>query len=277
MRRLLILGFGVASYGIFLVTFLYLIAFLANLQTTPLADALPALRTLVPLSVDAGREGTPLLGALAIDLGLIALFGLQHSAMARSGFKQWLTRRVPRSVERSVYVLSASAVLALLLWQWRPLPEPTLWQATSGAAVGLAWTVFAAGFGLVLTSTFLINHFNLFGLQQVWMQFVGRTAEDPGFRTPLFYKLVRHPLYLGFLLAFWAAPTMTLGRLVFALAMSGYILVGVHFEERDLDRVLGERYRQYRAQVPRFLPRPHRVWTRYGAATRAVSRTRRPA
>jgi methanethiol S-methyltransferase len=277
MRRLLILAFGVASYGIFLVTFLYLIAFLANLQTTALADAVPALAAWVPLSVDAGREGTPMLAALAVNLGLITLFGLQHSAMARSGFKQWLTRRVPASVERSVYVLTASAVLALLLWQWRPLPSPALWRAESAVAVALAWTFFAAGFGLVLASTFLINHFNLFGLQQVWKQFVGRTHADPAFRTPLFYRFVRHPLYLGFLLAFWATPTMTLGRLVFALGMSSYILVGVHFEERDLDRVHGESYRRYRAQVPRFLPRPARLWTRRGAAPGLPAmRTRRP-
>ena len=272
MRRLLILAFGVTSYGIFLVTFLYLIAFLANLQTTALADAVPALQALVPLSVDAGREGTPLLLALAIDLGLIALFGLQHSAMARSGFKQWLTRRVPASVERSVYVLSASAVLALLLWQWRPLPQPTLWQATSGVAVAGAWSVFVAGFGLVLASTFLINHFNLFGLQQVWLQFVGRTHQDPSFRTPLIYRFVRHPLYLGFLIAFWATPTMTLGRLVFALGMSSYILVGVHFEERDLERVHGERYRSYRARVPRFVPRVGL----HGGNAAPVPRARRP-
>ncbi len=254
MRRLLILGFGVTSYGIFLVTFLYLIAFLANLQTTPLADAWPALRTLVPLSVDAGREGTPLLAALAIDLGLVALFGLQHSAMARSGFKQWLTRRLPASAERSVYVLSASAVLALLLWQWRPLTQLTLWQATSGAAVALAWTVFAAGFGLVLTSTFLINHFNLFGLQQVWMQFVGRKAQDPSFRTPLFYKLVRHPLYLGFLLAFWAAPTMTVGHLLFAGVTTAYILIAIVLEERDLIDLFGDEYKRYRERVSMIVP-----------------------
>jgi len=272
MRKLLVLAFGVVSYGFFLLTFLYLIAFLGNVQTTALADALPVLRAWVPLSVDAGREGAPLLLALAVDLGLIALFGLQHSVMARSGFKQWLTRRVPASAERSVYVLFASAVLALLLWQWRPMPEPALWRASSGAAVGLAWTLYAAGFGLVLASTFLINHFNLFGLQQVWLQLVGRTHQDPSFRTPLIYRFVRHPLYLGFLIAFWATPTMTLGRLVFALGMSSYILVGVHFEERDLERVHGESYRSYRARVPRFVPRVGL----HGGGVAPVPRARRP-
>ncbi|HET9452327.1 MAG TPA: isoprenylcysteine carboxylmethyltransferase family protein [Aggregicoccus sp.] len=266
MRRPLILAFGVACYGIFFLTFLYLIAFVGNLQTTALAAAVPALREWVPWSVDAGRAGTPLWVALAVDVGLISLFGLQHSAMARSGFKAWLTRHVPTSVERSVYVLAASAALALLLWQWRPLPEPVLWRAGSGLPAALAWTGFVAGFGLVLASTFLINHFNLFGLQQVWMQFVGRTHQEPSFRTPLLYRFVRHPLYLGFLIAFWSTPTMTLGHLVFALGMSGYILVGASFEERDLERVHGERYRRYRAQVPRFLPRPGHPWTGEGAA-----------
>jgi len=260
MRRLLILGFGVACYGVFLLTFLYLIAFVGNLQTTALAEALPALRAWVPRSVDVGPVGTAWPVALAIDLGLIALFGLQHSAMARSGFKAWLTRTVPASVERSVYVLCASAMLILLFWQWRPLPAPALWSATSAVALALAWTVFVAGFGLVLLATFLINHFNLFGLQQVWLQFVGRTQAEPGFRTPLLYRFVRHPLYLGFLLAFWATPTMTAGHLLFALGMSSYIVLGATLEERDLERVHGESYRRYRAQVPRFLPRPgHRI------------------
>jgi methanethiol S-methyltransferase len=275
MRRLLFLAFGILSYGLFLLTFLYLVAFVGNLQTTALADALPVLRAWVPYSVDVGREGTPLLLALAVDLGLIALFGLQHSAMARSGFKAWLTRRVPAAVERSVYVLFASAVLALLLWQWRALPSPALWSAESGAAVALAYTVFAAGFALVLASTFLINHFNLFGLQQVWLQFVGRTAQEPSFRTPLFYRFVRHPLYLGFLIAFWATPRMTLGHLVFALGMSSYIVLGATLEEKDLERVHGERYRQYRAQVGRFVPRPGHPLPREGAAVPPAARARK--
>lgn len=268
MRRLLFLVFGVASYAIFLLTFLYLIAFVGNLQTTALADVVPALRALVPRSVDVGLAGTPLAAALAIDLGLIALFGLQHSAMARSGFKRWLTRRVPAPVERSVFVLTASGALALLLWQWRPLPEPVLWDVPAALAYG----VFAAGFGLVLGTTFLIDHFHLFGLQQVWAQFAGRASEEPSFRTPLLYRLVRHPLYLGFLVAFWAAPRMTLGHLVFSLGMSGYILVGARLEERDLARVHGESYQRYSARVPRFVPRPGHLWPRTGATVQQAHR-----
>jgi methanethiol S-methyltransferase len=264
MRKLLILAFGVASYALFFLTFLYLIAFVGNLQATGLAEALPALRDWVPRSIDVGPAGTAWPLALAIDLGLIALFGLQHSAMARTGFKAWLTRRVPASAERSVYVLAASAALVFLFWQWRPLPQPVLWSVSSGGAAALAMGVFLGGFVLVLVATFLINHFNLFGLQQVWLQFRGRAQQELAFRTPLLYRLVRHPIYLGFLLAFWATPRMTLGHLVFALGMSGYILMGARFEERDLERVYGERYRRYSAQVPRFFPRPGHVVTGKG-------------
>ena len=260
MRRLFILAFGIASYALFVVTFLYLVAFVGNLQLSPLADALPALRTWVPFSVDAGRGGTPWPLALGTDLALISLFGLQHSAMARTGFKDWLTRSVPRSAERSVYVLAASAALLLLFWQWRPLTGLTLWSLTSPAAVALAWALFVAGFGLVLLATFLINHFNLFGLQQVWLQFVGRVQRELEFRTPLLYRLIRHPIYAGFLLAFWATPAMTLGHLVFAAGMSSYILLGARYEEKDLERAYGERYREYSAQVPRFVPRPGHTW-----------------
>jgi protein-S-isoprenylcysteine O-methyltransferase Ste14 len=190
---------------------------------------------------------------LAIDLGLVALFGLQHSVMARLGFKTWLKQHLPASAERSVYVLLASAVLILLFWQWRPIPE-LVWAAQSTAGQWIGWSVFGAGFAIVLLSTVLIDHFELFGLKQAWRQFGGRDAEAPHFVMPFFYRVVRHPLYLGFILAFWGGPSMSVGHLVFAAAMTAYILIAIRFEERDLSRQLGERYLHYRAQVPMLVP-----------------------
>jgi protein-S-isoprenylcysteine O-methyltransferase Ste14 len=257
MKRTAILLFGVVVYALFFATFLYLVAFVGNLQATGLVQWLPLLPDLVPRSIDAGGPAAPAGMAIAIDLGLIALFGVQHSVMARMGFKAWLKRQLPESAERSVYVLLASAVLALLFWQWRPIPG-VVWTAGSMAGQALGWAVFAAGFGLVLLSTFLIDHFDLFGLKQVWNQFVGRPAAPHAFRTPLLYRLVRHPLYLGFVLAFWGAPTMSAGRLLFAAAMTGYILVAIRFEEKDLVFHLGDRYVQYRRRVPMLVPWPVR-------------------
>lgn len=255
MKRLAILSFGLAVYAVFFATFLYLIAFVGNLQASGLTAWLPVLPELVPRSIDAGGASTPLGAAIALDLGLILLFGMQHSVMARTGFKAWLKRRLPESAERSVYVLLASLVLMLLFWQWRPIGT-VVWAANSVLGQVIGWSVFAAGFGLVLLSTFLIDHFDLFGLKQVWRQFVNRPARPAAFVTPLFYKLVRHPLYLGFILAFWGGPVMTAGHLLFAAAMTGYILVAIQLEERDLVRQLGERYAQYRRQVPMLIPRP---------------------
>jgi len=257
MKRFAILLFGVVVYAIFFATFLYLVAFVGNLQATGLAQWLPLLPDLVPRSIDLGGPAAPVVAAIAIDLGLIALFGLQHSVMARMGFKAWLKRHLPESAERSVYVLLASAMLMLLFWQWRPIPG-TVWSAGSVVGQALGWTVFAAGFALVLLSTFLIDHFDLFGLKQVWNQFAGRPAAPHEFRTPLLYRLVRHPLYLGFLLAFWGGPSMSAGHLLFAAAMTGYILIAIRFEERDLVHHLGDRYVQYRRQVPMLVPRPMR-------------------
>lgn len=259
MQRSLILLFGIVAYLVFLPTFLYLIAFVGNLQTTALADVIPALAWLVPQSISFGRETGPVGVAVAVNVALIALFGLQHSVMARSGFKGWLKKMVPGPAERSVYVLISSLVLIALFWQWRPL-GPVLWSVESAAGQAVLWAVFAAGFGLVFVATFLIDHFDLFGLKQVWSQFRGRQAEPPRFRTPLFYRIVRHPLYLGFLMAFWAAPHMTLSHLIFAAGMTAYILIGVRLEERDLERYLGEDYRRYRRQVPQLIPVPGRTW-----------------
>jgi protein-S-isoprenylcysteine O-methyltransferase Ste14 len=257
MKRVAILAFGVAVYAVFFATFLYLVAFVGNLQASPLAQWLPVLPDLVPRSIDAGGPSAPIAAAIAIDLGLILAFGLQHSVMARMGFKAWLKRHLPESVERSVYVLLASLVLMLMFWQWRPIAG-TVWAAESALGQAIGWAVFAAGFGLVLLSTFLIDHFDLFGLKQVWKQFVQRPMPTHAFVTPFVYKLVRHPLYLGFLLAFWGGPTMTAGHLLFAAAMTGYILIAIQLEERDLVRQLGQRYEEYRGQVPMLLPRPPR-------------------
>ena len=267
MQRALILLFGLLAYGVFFATFLYLIAFVGNLQTTALTQWLPWLPALVPHSLDAGRAAEPLALSVALNLGLILLFGLQHSVMARLGFKAWLKRHLPAAAERSVYVLLASLVLILLFWQWRPMPA-TLWAAESAAGQALGWSVFALGFGIVLLSTFLIDHFDLFGLRQAWRAFRAREAAAHRFVTPLFYRWVRHPIYLGFILAFWGGPSMSQGHLLFAAAMSAYILIAIRFEERDLVRQLGERYRRYREEVPMLLPFGRRR-SASGAAVRA--------
>jgi len=253
MKRSSILLFGVFSYAVFLATFLYLVAFVGNLQRTALADWAPWLSELVPHSIDMGRATGPLALAVAIDIGLVMIFGLQHSVMARIGFKRWLKRFLPASAERSVYVLLASSILMLMFWQWRPIPG-VVWSADSNLTAGLGWAVFAAGFGMVLVATFLIDHFDLFGLKQVWAQFRDRTPTAPAFKTPLLYRLVRHPLYLGFLLAFWGGPTMSVGHFLFAAAMTGYILIAIGFEERDLLHYLGRDYADYRKSVPTLLP-----------------------
>jgi protein-S-isoprenylcysteine O-methyltransferase Ste14 len=240
MGRIIAFAYGVVCYAIFFLTFLYLIGFVGNVG--------------VPKGVDDG-VATALPVALAINFALIALFGLQHSIMARSGFKQRLTRVLPESMERSTFVLATSLVLILLYWQWRPLPQ-AIWTVTDPVGAGVLWALFALGFGLVLASTFVIDHFDLFGLRQVWLNLLGRAYRHPPFKVTWFYRVVRHPIYLGLLLAFWSAPTMTLGRLAFALGMSVYIMIGIGYEERDLVRFLGEDYRRYRERVPALLPRP---------------------
>lgn len=253
MQRLSILLFGIISYLVFLATFLYFAAFVGNLQTTALVRWAPWLPDLVPHSIDVGRATGPVALAVAIDIALVLAFGMQHSVMARLGFKRWLKRYLPSSAERSVYVLAASLFLILLVWQWRPIPQ-VVWSADSTLATALGWTVFAGGFSMVLVATFLIDHFDLFGLKQVWAQFRNRIPQAPRFKTPLLYRLVRHPLYLGFLLAFWGGPVMTVGHLLFALSMTGYIVVAIGFEERDLLHFLGQDYARYRSKVPMLIP-----------------------
>jgi len=243
MSRLLVPLYAAACYAVFLATFLYAIAFVAGVG--------------VPKHIDNG-PATPMATALAIDVVLLLLFAVQHSGMARPAFKRWWTRIVPAPVERSTYVLISSLMLVLLFWQWRPLPQ-LLWQV-EGPARLLLYGVSAAGWLLVLASTFLINHFDLFGLRQAWFHMRGLPpGSDVPFVTRAFYRITRHPLMLGFLVAFWATPAMTLGHLLFALATSGYILVAVKFlEERDLVAHFGDTYRDYQRRVPMLLPWPRR-------------------
>ncbi|HUH93881.1 MAG TPA: isoprenylcysteine carboxylmethyltransferase family protein [Casimicrobiaceae bacterium] len=239
MGALLSLLYGVFAYACFLGVFLYTVGFLGNLY--------------VPKSIDTGAAA-PLAQALLVDLLLLGLFAVQHSGMARRSFKAWWTRVVPLAVERSTFVLASSLVLALLLWQWRPIPEPVVWQIANPVTVKLVAFVFWLGWAVLLISSFLINHFELFGVSQVVTNLTAGEPTKPEFRTPLFYRYVRHPLYLGFLLAFWAAPAMTAGHLLFAIACTGYILIGIAFEERDLVAQFGERYLRYRRQVGMLIP-----------------------
>ncbi len=240
MQRTLAMAYGGLCYLVFFLTFLYLIGFNGNL--------------LVPKGVDDGTViGT--LPALLVNLVLIALFGMQHSVMARPGFKAAWTRVVPVAIERSTFVLFASLLLVLMFWQWRPMPQ-VIWDLRGGPVEALLWLVFACGYLLVLLSTFVIDHFDLFGLRQVWFNFRDKSYHHPGFKVTFFYKFVRHPLYLGFIMAFWAAPLMTLGHLVFAAGMTSFILIAVRYEERDLAATLGDDYRRYQQRVPMLVPRP---------------------
>jgi methanethiol S-methyltransferase len=238
MKTIMTVAYGLFAYAFFAVSLVYAIGFVGNLT---------------PKSIDSGAPG-PLAGAIVVDLLLLSLFAVQHSVMARAGFKRWWTRIVPEPIERSTYVLAASLVLALLLWQWQPIPEPVVWDVQSRAGARAIEAVFWLGWAILLIATFLINHFELFGLRQVFARHAGRTVPAPQFRTPLLYRYVRHPIYLGFLLGFWAAPRMTAGHLLFAAACTGYILLGIWFEERDLIARYGDRYRRYRAEVGMLLP-----------------------
>lgn len=238
MRRIVGFVYGVACYAIFFVTFLYLIAFLANFM--------------VPKGIDGGIP-TAAGAAVLVDLGLIALFGMQHSIMARPAFKKRLTAFLPESVERSTFVLASSLALIVLYWQWRPLTQ-TIWSVESPLWQTVLWALLLSGFGIVLLSTFVIDHFDLFGLRQVWLELAGKTYRHLPFRVTYFYKFIRHPIYLGLLLGIWFTPKMTLGHLLFALGMSVYILIGIHYEERDLEMFLGEDYRRYKQRVPMLIP-----------------------
>jgi methanethiol S-methyltransferase len=237
MKRVLIFVYGLVSYAIFFVTFLYAIGFVGNLW--------------VPRSIDSAPEA-PLATALLINLVLLGLFAVQHSVMARPAFKRRWTRIVPPVAERSTYVLFSSVALIVLFAFWRPMGG-TVWNIESPAGRAVLYALFAFGWGLVLVSTFVINHFDLFGLRQVWLQLVGKPYESPPFKTPMLYRIVRHPLYVGWFFAFWATPTMTIAHLVFALATSAYILIAIRLEERDLIDAYPE-YEDYRRRVPMLVP-----------------------
>lgn len=242
MARILYLLFGAAAYALFFATFLYLIAFVGDLPW-------------VPITVDRGGPIGPIGLALLVDAALIALFGLQHSVMARPGFKSAWTRIVPKPIERSVYVVAASLALILLFLFWRPVPG-VVWSVENSTGIAILWALFGLGWLIVLVSTFLISHFELFGLAQVWGHARGRgDAGPPAFRTPLFYKFIRHPLYSGFFLAFWATPRMTIGHLLLAAGVSVYMLIAIRYEERDLIGVFGDDYRRYRERAGMLTPR----------------------
>ena len=242
MNRLIALLYGLVSYLLGLITLVYAVGFVSNLA--------------VPKSIDTGVV-VPTAEALIVNLVLMSVFAIQHSVMARRGFKAWWTRYVPAAVERSTYVLFSNLVLILLLWKWQPLPA-VVWRVESPPlALGLA-ALSLAGWGVVFLSTFLINHFDLFGLKQVFDNLRELRIEDPQFHTPFLYKIVRHPLYLGFIIAFWATPQMTVGHLLFAIVTTGYILGAIMLEERDMVAVFGQTYRNYQARVSMIVPLPPR-------------------
>ncbi len=239
MKRILALVYGLVCYGIFFGTFLYAVGFLANAA--------------VPKTIDSGVAGAAPL-ALAVNLALLSVFAIQHSAMARIGFKRWWTRIVPAPVERSTYVLASSLAMILLFWAWQPLPG-VVYSVEGEAGRAFLWGLFGSGVALVLYATFLIDHFDLFGLRQVVLYFRGRDYTHKRFTTPSLYRHMRHPLYLGWFVTFWATPDMTVGHLLFAAVASAYIVVAVVWEERDLGTLLGAEYRAYRERTPRFFPR----------------------
>ncbi|MBX8689378.1 isoprenylcysteine carboxylmethyltransferase family protein [Mycobacterium sp. 20091114027_K0903767] len=241
MKRLFVIGYGIVSYLAFVVAFLYAIAFVGNFA--------------VPRTVDAGIAA-PTSEAVLVNVLLLGVFAVQHSVMARIWFKRLWTRIVPQVIERSTYVLLSSLALFLLYWQWRTMPT-VVWNVESTAGRVILWALFWAGWATVFASTFMINHFDLFGLRQVWLNWRGRPYEDLEFRTVMFYRVIRHPIMAGFIVAFWATPTMTAGHLLFAGVSTAYILVAIQLEERDLVDTIGEQYRDYRHRVGMLAPGLH--------------------
>lgn len=256
MKRFAILLYGVVSYAIFFATFLYALGFVGNI--------------LVPKSIDSA-PGVPFMQALLVNLGLLGVFAIQHSVMARPAFKRWLTRMIPQAAERSTYTLFSSLALIVLFAYWQPMGG-VIWDIGSPLGQAAMYVLFGFGWSLVLVSTFLINHFDLFGLRQVWLEFRGRPYTPLQFDMPGPYKLVRHPLYVGWLFAFWATPTMTVAHLVFALMTTAYILIAIQLEERDLIDAHPE-YAGYREQVPMLVPRLRAAAVQVAQPSAASSRT----
>ena len=238
MARIAFFLYGLVAYLLFFVAILYAIGFVAGVS--------------VPKGIDDGDPG-PVATAIFVDVLLLALFAVQHNVMARPGFKDWWTRFVPRPIERSTFVAASSLLLLLLYWQWRPLPG-VVWQVESGAGRGMLWALYFLGWAIVFYSSFVIDHFELFGLKQVWSHFCGREMVSAPFSERSLYRWVRHPLMLGMIVAFWSAPTMSWGRLLFASVSTTWILLAIQIEERDLQHFLGEPYRSYRVRTPMLLP-----------------------
>ncbi len=259
MKRFAILSYGVTSYLVFFAALLYAIGFVGDF--------------VVPRTVDNG-VAAPLVEAVVINVGLLALFAIQHSVMARPAFKRWWTRFVPTAVERSTYVLVASLVLFLLYWQWRTMPA-VVWDVTTPVARFALYALFWLGWAIMVTSTFMIGHFDLFGLRQVYLAWRGKWETHTGgfqFQSPLLYRLIRHPIMLGFIIAFWAIPTMTAGHLLFAAVTTAYVLIAIQLEERDLVAELGDPYRVYQQRVPMLVP-----WRRPRGHGTAPNTPHRPA
>jgi len=238
MKKTLFFLYGVICYVVFFGTFLYAVGFIGNI--------------FVPKSIDSVAT-VPFGEALLINIALLGVFALQHSVMARKGFKKWWTKFVPVQIERSTYVMFTNLALILMFWQWQPMGG-VIWNVQDPTIRMILYGIFAFGWLMVLVSTFLINHFDLFGLRQVWLQLIGKKYTNLGFVTPGPYKLIRHPLYFGFLLAFWATPTMTVAHLLFAIATTGYILIAIQLEEKDLGSIHGRDYAEYKKKVPMLLP-----------------------
>ena len=253
MSRIGIFAYGIISYLVFLAVFIYGIGFIGGFLT--------------PTMLDSPPDGPPY-RALLVDLGLLTAFAIQHSGMARPAFKRWWTRIIPDVAERSTYVLLSSLALAALYFLWEPIGG-VVWSATPGVARETIIGLYVSGWALLLYVTFLIDHFDLFGLKQVWRRLCRMTYRAPMFRTPSLYKLVRHPLYIGWLMIFWAAPTMTSAHLVFALATTAYILIAIRWEERDLESAFGQVYADYKSRTPMIVPR---LWGRRKPNSSAVGR-----
>lgn len=245
MGRILALIYGIISYAAFLAAFCYAIAFVGDFY--------------VPKTINSGEAGA-VLPSLLINAGLLALFAIQHSGMARPGFKKWWTKIIPKPIERSTYVLLASGTLFLLYWLWQPITDP-IWSVENEIGRWVLWGLFGLGWGLVVYTTFLISHAHLFGLTQVRDFIKDRDLWEPDFQTPNLYRYMRHPMMFGFFLAFWAIPDMTAGNLLFSISTTVYILIALQLEENDLIQAFGERYRKYREQVPMFIPIPGRKTT----------------